>query len=105
MIDEVTKEQEARQRRLQPYLDRVLQGETVTIGIFQIREDFIYARTKDEQGRPQFNRVLSLVYFDEAEDDQPATEEFDGTMTSFIACLNAHDAFDCMDEEELDEED
>ena len=85
---------------LKPLLERVLKGETVEIGIFQVHEDYLYKRTKDANGNPEFNRVLSLVYFDEEEDDSPSTEEFDGTVESFAAGLDAHDALSHVYEEE-----
>ena len=91
--------------KLQTSLERVLNGETVEIGIFRVYEDFLYEGKKDQSGSPLFNRVLALVYFDEEDDDDPSTEEFDGSIESFIAALDAHDVLSAQSgfgEEELE---
>lgn len=85
--------------------EAVLRGESVKLGIFQISEDFLYTGEKDEKGQPKFNRVVSLVYFDEDDDDNPATESFDGTFPDFVKCLEAHDLFDYFDDGYGDEDD
>jgi hypothetical protein len=90
---------------LQPFLEKVLAGYTVKLGVFNVREDFIYTRDKEPDGRPKFNRVISLVYFDEDEDDNPSLEQFDGTMERFVECLDAHAALlDYEDTSEIGEE-
>lgn len=91
-------EQESKRKEfIKPLLSQVLSGETVRVGTFQVRENFIYKREKDDKGQPLFDRVISLAYFDEDEDESPSTEEFDGTVDSFYRCLNAHDAFVMFD--------
>lgn len=92
------------QQKLQALLDRVLSGETVTVGVFSVYEDFVYRRQKDANGTPLFDRVISLVYFDEEEDDSPSRENFDGTLESFKQALEAHDAFEGEDEDEDDDD-
>ena len=81
-------------------LKRVLAGETVEIGIFRVWEDFLYRREKDKHGNPLFRRVIALVYFDEDDEDGPSTEDFDGTIESFIECLDAHDVLSGEDVDE-----
>ena len=76
---------------LKPFLDRVLSGETVTLGAFRVREDFLFTGKKDKAHKPIHERVLSMVYYDEDDDENPSTESFDGTMEDFIDCLDAHD--------------
>lgn len=73
---------------------RVLKGETIEVGIFQVYEDFKYTRIKDTDDTPLLNRVIALVYYDEDEGDGPSFEEFDGTLASFKVCLDAHQALD-----------
>lgn len=81
---------------------RLLRGETVEIGIFQARENFLYTGKKDATGNPTFRRVLSLAYVDEDEDDNPSVEAFDGSFDQFVAGLEAHDAIGSMAAEEED---
>lgn len=90
----------AHQEKLTNLLGRILSGETVDVGIFKAYEDFRYTRKKDNDGNPLFNRVISLVYFDENDRDQPSTEDFDGSIESLEAALDAHGAFDMPDDEE-----
>ena len=71
-------------------LRRILDGETVEAGIFRVREDFVYERRKNPDGSPVISRVLSLVYFDEEDDDEPAREPFDGSLTDLQMILEAH---------------
>lgn len=78
------------EQQLQEWLKLVLAGETVEIGIFQVYEDYVYKREKDIYGNPLFNRVLSLVYYDEGENDNPSREEFDGTLQSFRETLEKY---------------
>jgi hypothetical protein len=96
-----------RRAKCQPLLERVLKGETVEAGIFQAWEDFQYTRTKNDDGSPQFKRVICLCYFDEDDGDpatDPSTEDFDGTLDSFIAAIEAHDGFEMDDDEEEDDD-
>lgn len=86
-------------RKVEHLLKRILNGETVEIGVFQVWEDFQYTRTKNADGSPQFKRVLCLCYFDEDDNDAPSTEDFDGTIESFINAVEAHDGFEMDDDE------
>jgi hypothetical protein len=84
--------------------NQILEGETVDIGVFKVKEDFIYTGTKNKDGSPIMDRVISMVYFDEDDEDCPSTESFDGTFESFLAAIVAHDALEMYDMEEYTEE-
>jgi hypothetical protein len=83
------------------FLPKLLAGEEVDIGLYVVRENFIYQHKRDASGGPLLRRVLELVYFDEDWWDKPAREDFDGTLESLEAALDAHDAFEYDDEEEV----
>lgn len=91
------------ERALQPLFFKVIEGQTVKIGRFKVYEDYLYTRKKNKDGQPEFNRVLNFAYFDADSpfvydsEDFPSTENFDGTMNSFIECLIAHNALDYYD--------
>lgn len=69
--------------------ERVLSGESVNVGNFLVSEDYLYTREKSPGGQPKFKRVLAFVY-DHEDEDVYSTEEFDGTLESFVARLEAH---------------
>lgn len=89
--------------QLPDLLQKVVTGETVDIGVFKVRENYLYTGQKHPDGSPILRRVVSMVYFDEDDDDNPATEDFDGTLDSFTTALEAHAAFE-MDDLEVDDE-
>ena len=70
--------------KMLPLFARVLKGEAVDWGIFQVYEDFLYTHEKDDKGNPKFKRVLVLGYLHEEEDDDPCWQDFDGTIESFM---------------------